>query len=87
MYKRQALDLNSSFTFVWCPGNVCIEEPDAEPRNPVDSPRVDAIAVRADDAKRAAISTIINVWQQTWNTRQRKLSAVRMAISRGSQSS
>ena len=56
------VDLCSSFTFVWCPGNVITgnEGPDTAARYTVDSPQVDTIAIRPDDAKVAVTTTIIN---------------------------
>ena len=76
-------DLGSSFT--WCPGNVGIEDnegADAAAGNAVDSPQVNVIALRPDDVKLAAKSTIINAWPHMWNKQQSKLSAVKQSISK-----
>ena len=58
--------LGLCFKFVWCTVYVGIEsneETDVAAKNAADSPWVDAIAIRPDDGKVAATSTIINMWQ------------------------
>ena len=47
-------DLDLSFTFLWCPGHTGIEgneEGDAAARYAADSPEVETISIRHDDAK------------------------------------
>ena len=71
-------DRGLSFTFVWCPGRIAIEG--NEEADAADNLRVDAIAIRPDDAKLVATSTIINACHQTCKTWQSKHSAMNESV-------
>lgn len=61
----------SSLVFVWTPSHVGIvgnEEADAVARLAADSPEVDDISIRPEDAKIAARSAVMKSWQRTWDT-------------------
>ena len=69
MELPHALDnLGSPCTFIWCLGHVSTEgneKADAETKQDANRPQVDPIAIRADDAKILATTSIFNVCRRS----------------------
>lgn len=75
-------DPGSSFTFVWCPGYVVVEdneEADAATRHVAESPEVDAIAIRPDDTK-AAVTVSLLTCGSCCRIHQSKFSAAKESV-------
>ena len=60
------------------PGHVGIEG--KEEADAADNPEFDATATRPEDAKVAATTSIINVFQRIWIARHSKVSAVKQSV-------